>query len=153
MDAKTGHAAKTLISALERPAATLVTICQMLLGLGLAITLVLKVYMLVFTDQVCIADGATLGNIIRCTPTLSLLSNFLIVVAGFRFAGQMFTQAPHVVLEPLLLALTGVLLQYLVGANGAGETWYFFLVVLVLFGAMSAVFAALRYWAGPRSPI
>lgn len=153
MDAKTGHAPKTLIHALERPAVTLVTICQMLLGLGLAITLILKIYMLVFTDQACIADGTTLADIIRCTSTLSLLSSFLIMLAGFRFAALMFTEAPHLLLQPLLLALTGVLFQYLAGLNDAAAAWYFFLVVLVLFGAMSAVFAALRYWSAPRSPI
>lgn len=153
MDARTQNPAKTLIYALERPVAVLMIICQMLLGLSLAITLILKVYMLVFTDQVCIAGGVTLGNFIRCTSTLSLSSNFLIMAAGFRFAALMFQEKPHLLLEPLSLALTGVFLQYLAGLSGAGTAWYFFFGVLVLFGAMSAVIAALRYWSDPPSPI
>ncbi|WP_168879859.1 hypothetical protein [Rhizobium sp. P28RR-XV] len=146
METKLNHTSRMLIYALEQPIVTLTITCQMLLGAGLAVTLVLKMYMIVFTDQVCVANGATLGNMIRCTPTLILMSQFLITLAGFRLAALMFTERPHLLLEPLLLALTGILLQQLTGMNVAGATWYFSLTVLVLFGAMSGIFAALRYW-------
>lgn len=146
MDTRSQHPAQILITALERPAFTLMIVCQMLIGLGLAIALVLKVYMLVFTNQTCLADGTTLGNMIRCTQTLELLAQFLIMVAGFRFAALMFTMAPFRLLEPLLLALTGVLLLFLSDLSLAAATWYFSLIMLVLFGAMSSVFVALRVW-------
>jgi len=151
MEIRNQHPAQILITALERPAFTLMIVCQMLIGLGLAIALVLKVYMLVFTNQVCLADGTTLGNMIRCAQTLELLAQFLIMVAGFRFAALMFTMAPFKLLEPLLLALTGVFLLFLSDLSIAAATWYFSLIMLVLFGAMSSVFVALRLWGTPES--
>lgn len=152
MDTRSQHPAQILITALERPAFTLMIVCQMLIGLGLSIALVLKVYMLVFTNQVCLADGTTLGNMIRCAQTLELLAQFLIMVAGFRFAALMFTNAPFLLLEPLLLALTGVFLLFLSDLSIAASTWYFSLIMLVLFGAMSSVFVALRVW-GTSDPM
>jgi hypothetical protein len=146
MDTRNQHPAAILVKALERPAFTLMIVCQMLVGLGLAVALVLKVYMLVFTDQVCAADGTTLGNMIRCTQTLELLAQFLIMIAGFRFAALMFTMTPFQLLQPLLLALAGVLLLFLSDLTVAQTTWYASLIMLVLFGAMSSVFAALRVW-------
>ena len=146
MDTRSQHPAEILTSALERPAFTLMIVCQMLIGLGLAIALVLKVYMLVFTNQTCLADGTTLGNMIRCVQTLELLAQFLIMVAGFRFAALMFTKTPFQLLEPLLLALTGVFLLFLSDLSLAVSTWYLSLIMLVLFGAMSSVFIALRLW-------
>ena len=142
MDTRSQHPAQSLTTALERPAFTLMIVCQMLIGLGLAIALILKVYMLVFTNQVCLADGTTLGNMIRCAQTLELLAQFLIMVAGFRFAALMFTMTPFQLLEPLLLALTGVLLLFLSNLSIAAATWYFSLIVLVLFGSMSSIFVA-----------
>ena len=149
MDTRSQHPAQSLTTALERPAFTLMIVCQMLIGLGLAIALILKVYMLVFTNQVCLADGTTLGNMIRCAQTLELLAQFLIMVAGFRFAALMFTMTPFQLLEPLLLALTGVLLLFLSNLSIAAATWYFSLIVLVLFGSMSSIFVALRVWGAP----
>lgn len=153
MDPRNQHPAAILVKALERPAFTLMIVCQMLVGLGLAIALVLKVYMLIFTDQVCAADGTTLGNMIRCTQTLELLAQFLIMVAGFRFAALMFTMSPFQLLQPLLLALVGVLLLFLSDLTVAQTTWYASLIMLVLFGAMSSVFVALRLWGASDVPL
>jgi len=58
--------AANLYRFLARPAYLIKVICQMLLGLGMAITLIAKVYMLVLTDYQCLADTVTLGNRIRC---------------------------------------------------------------------------------------
>ncbi|QPC88338.1 hypothetical protein GA830_17420 [Mesorhizobium sp. NBSH29] len=146
MDTRSQHPAHILTSALERPAFTLMIVCQMLVGLGLAFALVLKVYMLIFTNQVCVADGTTLGNMIRCAQTLELMAQFLILVAGFRFAALMFTMEPYQLLGSLLLALTGVFLLFLSELSIATATWYFSLIILVLFGAISGVFIALRIW-------
>jgi len=152
METRSQHPAQILVTALERPAFTLMIVCQMLIGLGLAIALVLKVYMLIFTDQVCLADGNTLGNMIRCAQTVELLAQFLITIAGFRFASLMFTMEPFQLLEPLLLTLTGILLLFLSDLSLATATWYVSLIMLVLFGAISSVFVALRVW-GPSSPL
>jgi len=43
-----------------RPAFLIKVICQMLLGLGIAIALIAKVYMLVLTDYQCLAETNTL---------------------------------------------------------------------------------------------
>jgi hypothetical protein len=146
MGPEDGHPAQSLIRAFERPAYTVMMVCQMLLGLGLAVALILKVYMLIFSDQVCTADSNTLGNLIRCTGTLELVAHLLILVAGFRIAALMFSATPYLLLEPLLLALTGVLLLFLSDLKIAGATWFLSLILLVIFSAMSGIFIALRIW-------
>ena len=59
---------------------------SIILGVALAIALVLKIYMLVLTDYVCEPDGATLGNLIRCTATLDLVATFFAATATINAA-------------------------------------------------------------------
>lgn len=146
MDRDSEHPALSLTRALERPAQTLMTVCQMVLGLGLFVTLILKLYMLVFSDHVCEPGGATLGNMIRCAAPLALIAHTLILVAGFRFAALFFSQSPARLLDPLLLALVGVVLLVLAELNLAGAPWHVALILGVLFAAVSALFAAQRFW-------
>jgi hypothetical protein len=146
MDPDSHSPTETLIRAFERPAMTVMTVCQMLLGLGLAAALILKIYMLIFTDQVCTADGTTLGNIIRCAAALEMLGHVLIMVAGFRTAALMFTASAHQLAEALLLALIGVLLLLLSGLTLTTAVWYAALILVVLLGAIAGLFAMLRFW-------
>ncbi|NJM82134.1 MAG: hypothetical protein HC844_06260 [Tabrizicola sp.] len=129
----------------QRPAGVVVTVCQMLIGLGLAIALLLKAYMFIFTDHVCLADGATLGNIIRCTPVLLMLSQFLMFVAALRFAGLLF--APHLgrIFETILLSLVAVLLRVLADLTLPGAHWELALVLLALSAAIAGAALATRF--------
>lgn len=142
------------VSALVRtfldPAMVVVMVCQMLLGAGLAVALVLKVYMLVFTDHVCVADSAALGNAIRCTPSLMIVAHVLLLVAGLRFAVLLFAPRASQMHEALLLALVGVFLLFLSGPDLAQGSWFMPLIVLSLFAPIGCVYAAMRLWSGER---
>ena len=146
MDSDTQHPALALTRALERPAQTLAMVAQMLVGLGLFVALVLKVYMLIFSDHVCEDGSITLGNMIRCTSPLTLIAQSLILISGARFAALMFSMTPTRLLEPLLLALVGYVLLFLAGVSVSTATWYLALILAVLFAAVSALTLALRFW-------
>ena len=90
-----------LVRGARRPARLIRTICQMILGAGLAVALILKVYMVVLTDHVCAADSISLGNTIRCTPTLVLLAYVLAISAGFDLAYRLFEGDTDQILVPV----------------------------------------------------
>ena len=125
--------------AFQRPAWVVMMVAQMILGLALAVTLILKIYMLVFSPYICTADGETLGNIIRCTGTLELIAHFVLAMAGFRFAAFMFLDRPRLLLGPLMLGLSGVLLLFLSGLTLAEASWPVAAVIAVLFLTISAI--------------
>lgn len=127
--------------AFQRPAWVVMMVAQMVLGLALAVTLILKIYMLVISPYVCTADGETLGNIIRCTGTLELIAHFVLAMAGFRFAAFMFLDRPRLLLGPLMLGLSGVLLLFLSGLTLTEASWPVAAVIAVLFVTISAIVA------------
>ncbi|MCV6592670.1 MAG: hypothetical protein OIF48_06945 [Silicimonas sp.] len=115
-----------------RPARIIRTICQMILGLGLAITLILKVYMLVLTDHQCVADAVSLGNGIRCADTLEIMSYTLALAAGFELAFLMFEDSDERAVRPLLFAVSAVLLFLLSGLSAGEANWQMALTLLAL---------------------
>lgn len=125
--------------AFQRPAWVVMMVAQMVLGLALAITLIVKIYMLVFSPHICTADGETLGNIIRCTKTLEIIAHFVLAMAGFRFAGGMFLDRPRMLLGPLMTGIAGVLLLFLSGLSMAEASWPVAAVIVVLFAAISVI--------------
>lgn len=128
--------------AFQRPAWVVMMVAQMILGLALAITVAVKIYMLVLSPHVCTADGVSLGNMIRCTGTLEIIAHFLLAMAGFRFAAFMFMDRPRLLLGPMMLGLSGVLLLFLSGLTLEGASWPVAAVTLVLFGTVAAIVAA-----------
>lgn len=133
--------------AFQRPAWVVMMVAQMILGLALAVTLILKIYMLVFSPYVCTGDGETLGNIIRCTGTLEIIAHFVLAMAGFRFASFMFLDRPRLLLGPLMLGLSGVLLLFLSGLTLAEASWPAAAVIAVLFITISAIVAGQTFLA------
>ncbi|MEM9549972.1 MAG: hypothetical protein AAGA05_02285 [Pseudomonadota bacterium] len=127
--------------AFQRPAWVVMMVAQMVLGLALAITIILKIYMLVFSPYVCTADAESLGNIIRCTGTLEIVAHFVLAMAAFRFAGVMFLDRPRMLLGPLMLGISGALLLFLSGLTLSEASWPVAAVILVLFVAISATVA------------
>ncbi|MEP1614029.1 MAG: hypothetical protein ABJL72_19175 [Roseobacter sp.] len=125
--------------AFQRPAWVVMMVAQMILGLGLAITVILKIYMLVFSPFICGADEGTLGNLIRCTGTLEIIAHFFLAMAGFRFAAFMFIDRPRMLLGPLMLGLSGVLLMFVSELTLASASWPVAATVLVLFSAIMAI--------------
>ncbi|MEO9530069.1 hypothetical protein [Roseibium sp.] len=137
--------------AFRRPSWIVMMVVQMLFGLGLAVALIVKYYMLIFGTQSCEADGTTLGNAIWCTPTLEIVAHFVIAVAGIRFAAFMFSDRPRALLAPLFIALVGVLLLFLSSLSTVTASWPVAAVILTLLACCSAVFAA-RQVLRSRSP-
>ncbi len=145
------NSAAPLHRAFEGPAQVVSVVARMLLGIGLAVALVLKVYMAVFTDLTCLADGSTLGNAIRCTPTLDLAAEVLMLVTGIGIAAVLFSDAPHRLAAPLLPGVVGVLLQVLAGVTTADSPWQTALILAALLAVLAAVFLSLRLPSG-RDP-
>ncbi len=126
-------------TAFQRPVWVVMMVAQMILGLALAITLIVKYYMAVFSPFVCTPDGETLGNIIRCTSTLEIIAHFLFGVAGFRFAAFMFTDRPRFLLGPLMIGLAAVLLMFLSSLTLAEASWPVAAVITVLSAAIAVI--------------
>ncbi len=128
--------------AFQRPAWVVMMVAQMILGLALAITLILKIYMLVFSAHSCTPDGETLGNIIRCTDMLRIIAHFVLAMAGFRFAAFMFQDRPRQLLGALMIGIAGVFLLFLSDVSVAAASWPVAAVMVVLFMSIFGIIAA-----------
>lgn len=132
----------TFFRAFQRPAWVVMMVAQMILGLALAITLILKIYMLVFSAHLCTTDGETLGNIIRCSDTLEIIAHFVLAMAGFRFAAFMFQDRPRQLLGALMIGIAGVFLLFLSDVSVAAASWPVAAVIVVLFMSIFGIIAA-----------
>lgn len=130
-DPDTSPAARLQRGAL-RPAHLVRTICQMILGAGLAVTLVLKVYMAALTDHQCVADAVSLGNTLRCTPTLALMAYVLALSAGFDLAYRLFIESLDQAITPAILGLGAALLAVLSSSGAEALGWREALVIIAL---------------------
>ena len=128
-----------------RPAKIIRSICQMIIGAGLAIALVLKVYMMVLTDYQCVADSASLGNAIRCTSPLEMAAYALALAAGFELAYLLFEDTLERAMRPLLLALSASFLHVLSGLSLESASWQIALTIVALTVSLTGGMA-FRYW-------
>lgn len=143
--------AARLHSAAQRPARLIHTICQMILGAGLAVALILKVYMAILTDHTCAADAVTLGNTIRCTSTLVLLAYVLGLSAGFELAYRLFDDHLARVMAPVLLGLAAGALGVVDGILNNGAGWRDALLIVSLIACIGGMLW-LRRALTPGSP-
>ncbi len=122
----------TFLMAIERPALIVKTVLQMILGAGLVIALIVKVYMLVLTDLVCGGDGASLGEAIRCADTFQITGYVFALAAGFEGASLFFRRAGADMSQTLMLAVTATLFLALsVQMNGVAD-WRLSLAIFTL---------------------
>ena len=128
-----------LVRGARRPARLIRTICQMILGAGLAVALILKVYMVVLTDHVCAADVESLGNAIRCTPTLEILAYVLAISAGFDLAYRLFEHDMDRLMPPLTLALGATMLSLLSRMQDDQIDWWHALVIVSLVASIAGI--------------
>ena len=136
----------------ERPARLVRMICQMILGAGLAVTMILKVYMAVLTDHACVADEASLGNAIRCTPTLFVMAYALAISAGLDLAYRLFVSSLEQTVTPVVLAFGAALLFILGGISQNGAGWREALVVVAMTAALCAMIW-MRNWLKERGEL
>lgn len=131
--------------AFARPAWVVMMVAQMLLGLALAIGLIMKYYMLVFGAVGCTGDDPSIANLLRCTPAMDMVAQFLLAVAAFRFAAYMFEDRPMTFLQPLIIGLAGLFLLFMTGVTPATVSWSMAAVILAFLGAIAATIAAHVY--------
>lgn len=125
-----------LFTGLERPVLVLAFVARMLVGLGLAIALILQVYMLLLTDYRCEADTTSLGNIIRCADPINLIASAIILLAGIGLASALFTTRRLALIETIMMILCAVVLRFLADLDMASASWEVASVILSLFGSM-----------------
>ena len=132
--------------AVERPVTIIATAMSIILGVALAIALVLKIYMLVLTDYVCEADGATLGNLIRCTATLELVAAFFAVAATINAATILIVPRIEFFSRTLGFAAAAAFVS-LMGAYVAGHyDWRMTLASTALFAVVFLAMSWRRLW-------
>ena len=137
-----------------RPASIISSICQMIIGAGLAVALILKIYMFVLTDHQCAADSATLGNAIRCTPALEMAAYALALAAGFELARLLFESTMEKAMKPLLFGLSSTFLFLLAGMSEQTVDWQTALTIVALTLSLTGGMA-FRFWIrqGKREPM
>lgn len=128
-----------------RPARIISSICQMIIGAGLAVALILKVYMMVLTDYQCVADTVTLGNAIRCTSSLEMGAYALALAAGFELARLLFEDTMEKAMKPLLLGLSSTFLFLLSGMSTENANWQIALTIVALTVSLTGGMA-FRFW-------
>lgn len=121
-----------------RPARLVPMIGQMILGVALLVALVLKAYMAVLTDHACVAESASLGNLLRCMPTLAIMANILTLSAGLELVRCLFNESLERIAAPIMLALGAALLRLLSGFPDA-IGWREALMLLALVASIGAV--------------
>ena len=107
--------------AIERPALIIKTILQMILGAGLVIALIVKVYMLVLTDLVCTGEAASLGEAIRCTDTLQITGFVFALAAGIEGASLFFRRAADLVQTMMLSVAAALFITLSVQLDGVAD--------------------------------
>lgn len=139
--------------AVERPVTIIATAMSIILGVALAIALVLKIYMLVLTDYVCEPDGATLGNLIRCTATLDMVAAFFAAAATINAATMLIVPRIEHFLRALGFAAAAAFVS-LMGAYAAGDyDWRMTLASSALFAIILAAMSWRRFWDSVFPPV
>jgi len=124
-----------------RPVFLVKVICQMLLGLGLAIALIAKIYMFVLTDYRCMADVYSMGNSIRCTDTLAIMAYGLALSAGFELAYRMFNDGIQGAIDPLIVGVSSAFLLVVSSLSLENVNWQ----VAMLLTSLTLTIGALLY--------
>lgn len=128
----------------ERPVALIERALSMILGAGLAVSLIVKVYMLVLTDHVCVMEGegiASLGNVIRCTGPLEMIAGFVAVAAGLATATAFFSRDGGAWLRIVGLAGVATMISALSLAFEGDYNWRLSLALMAILTVSCVAFA------------
>lgn len=152
MDPLENSPAVNLYRFAARPAYLIKVICQMLTGLGIAIALIVKVYMFVLTDYQCVADENTLGNRIRCGDTLAIMAYGLALSAGFEMAFRMFREGIAGAIDPLIVGVCSAFLLIISSLSLDNASWQVAMLLASLTLSVAALlFCRERLNAQPRT--
>ncbi|MEM7257221.1 MAG: hypothetical protein AAF404_07515 [Pseudomonadota bacterium] len=125
----------------SRPSYLVKVICQMIIGIGIAIALIAKVYMIVLTDYQCMADTQTLGNKIRCGNTLAILASGLALSAGFELAYRLFSEGIQSAIDPLIISVCSAILLLISALGIENASWE----VAIMLTSLTLTVAALLF--------
>lgn len=141
----------TFFLAIERPALIIKTVLQMILGAGLVVALIVKVYMLVLTDLVCAGDAISLGNAIRCADTFQLVGYVFALAAGIEAASLFFRRAGADLVQTLLLSVAAAFFITLsVQMDGVAD-WRLSLAIFTLAVVIAGLVFGRRWLDSARS--
>lgn len=129
----------------ERPAMLIALAFNVILAAALAITVVLKIYMLVLTDFTCTPDTTTLGNLIRCTATLDIVAGFLITSAAISFATTLLTPKGDIWSRALGLTAAAVFASLMNLIVSGDYNWRLSLAAGVVFAIIMTVNYSVRH--------
>ena len=134
----------SIFDGFERPALVIAVVARMLLGLGLAITLFLWVYMMILTDLRCDPAATSLGNTIRCSNPVDMIAASIFILAGIGVAAAFFAARRIDFSETLSMLLVAVLIRFVGDVTVDSATWQLSLVIFSLFAAFASV-AVIRW--------
>lgn len=120
-----------VLTAIERPALIVKTVLQMILGAGLVIALIVKVYMLVLTDLVCTGDVVSLGDSIRCADTFQITGYVFALAAGIEAASLFFRRSTDLIQTLTLAVVAAMFITLSVQMNGVAD-WRLSLAIFTL---------------------
>jgi len=124
-----------------RPSYLVKVICQMIIGIGIAIALIAKVYMIVLTDYQCVAETQTLGNKIRCGNTLAILASGLALSAGFELAYRLFSEGIQSAIDPLIISVCSAILLLISALGIENASWE----IAIMLTSLTLTVAALLF--------
>ncbi len=147
MSEEATNPADRLLRLFERPGRVVATVLRIILALGIAVALILKVYMIVLTDHICAPDGTSLGNTIRCTPALALLGYGLALSAIIDFAYRLLLDTRRRFLPPFTQGVLSFLALYFAEIDPSAAGWQQALFLL----ASGALLISLLWIQKPRA--
>ena len=140
----------TFLLAIERPALIVKSVLQMILGAGLVIALIIKVYMLVLTDLTCAGDVVSLRNSIRCTDTFQLVGYIFALTAGIEAASLFFRRSIDLTQTLTLAVAAAMFIALSVQMNGAAD-WRLSLAIFTLAVVIAGIVFGQRWLKKPPS--
>lgn len=135
--------------AIERPALIIKTVLQMILGAGLVVALIVKVYMLVLTDLVCTGEGGGLGDAIRCADTLQITGYVFALAAGIEAASLFFRRSADMIRTIMLAVVAALFIALSVQMNGVAD-WRLSLAIFTLAVVIAALVFGRRWLDSAR---
>lgn len=134
-----------MFNALNRSALLVAVVFRMLIGLGLALALVVKMYMLILTDFSCQTELMNLGNSILCTSVLDMIATSIFLVTGLGFAVGLISTHAVRLSETLLMGMCGVVIAFIAELSVESASWETAIVIFSLFVPISVLIILSRW--------
>lgn len=140
-----------ILQAFERPALVIALVARILVGLGLAIAVFLQLYMTILTDLRCEEGVTQLGNQIRCSDPMEMISTTIILLAAIGLIAGIFSRRKLVLVETLIMLLVATMISFLGGLETVPANWETAMTIAALFVSLGSLFAIQHFFqASPK---